>query len=72
MCQFEHEGKKIKLLPSGPKVGQPEHTHTTPKKTKRINLINVKAFDQELKRGAPYMILTGREIVEESDSTIPP
>ena len=29
----------------------------------------VKAFDQELKKGAPFM--TPREVVEESDSTIP-
>ena len=55
MCQLEYEGKKIKLLPSRPKVGQPEKTPITPKQTDGINLISVKAFDQELKKGAPFM-----------------
>jgi len=36
MCQFEYDGKKIKLLPSRPKVGQSEQTPTVPK-TKGIN-----------------------------------
>ena len=26
MCQFEHEGKQIKLLPLGPKTGQSQQT----------------------------------------------
>jgi len=28
MCQFEHEGKQIKLLPLRPKTGQPQQTST--------------------------------------------
>ena len=32
----------------------------------------MKAFDQELKRCAPFMILKASEVVELSDSIIPP
>jgi len=32
MCQFKHEGKKIKVLPSRPKVGQSEYMPIAPKR----------------------------------------
>ena len=71
ICQFELEGKKIKLVPSRSKVRQPEQRPNIPKKTKGINLISVKAFDQKLKKGASFMILTDRD-VEGFYNTIPP
>ena len=52
MCQFEYKGKKIKLLPSRPKIRQPEQKPIAPKNTKGINLISVKIFDQKLKKWA--------------------
>ena len=41
------------------------------KKSKRVNLISATELDQELKNGAPFMILTVREVVKTLDSTIP-
>jgi len=70
MCQFEHEDKKIKLLLSWSKVGQPKLAPILLKKTKGINLISVKALDQEPKKGAPFMILT-KEITEKPSTLIP-
>jgi len=32
MCQFEHKGKKIKLLPSNPKLKKFDQKPTAPKK----------------------------------------
>jgi len=72
MCQFEHEGKNVILPPSRPKVGQPKETPIAPKKTKRINLISAEAFNQELRRGTLFLILTARKVMEKSDSTISP
>ena len=67
MCQFEHEDKKIKLLLSWSKVGQPKLAPILLKKIKGINLISVKALDREPKKGAPFMILT-KEITEAQHS----
>ena len=72
MCWFEHEGKELKLLPLQPKARKFDQKPTAPKKTKGVNLISVKDFHQELKNGAPFMILAAREVVEKNDSTIPP
>jgi len=66
MCQFEHEGKKIKLLPLRPKAAS-----LAPNKTKEVNLISAKDLIQELKNGAPIMILAAWEVVEKKDNTIP-
>ena len=42
MCQFEHEGKKIKLLPREPKDESSKPKPTTVKKTNSISLITAK------------------------------
>jgi len=71
MCQFKHQGKTLRLLSSRPQVKQPTQTPITPKKTKGIHLISAKDLDQELKNGAPFMILAVREVAEKTDNTIP-
>jgi len=59
MCRFEHEGKKIKLTLCRPiaKKSKPNAL----KKLKGVNLISATKLDQELKNGAPFMILAARE-----------
>jgi len=70
MYRFEHEGKKIKWTPYLPIVKKP--ISNAPKKSKRVNLISTIELDQELKKGAPCMILAAREVVKMLDSIIPP
>jgi len=41
MCQFKHEGKKVKLLPREPKVEPSKPNPTTVKNTNSISLITV-------------------------------
>ena len=72
MCQFEHEGKKIKLLPREPKVEPSEPKPTIVKKTNSINLITSKAFNQDVEKGAPFVILVTKKITKESNITFPP
>jgi len=69
MYQFEHEGKKIKLLPLWPKAWKFDQKATALKK-KRVNLISAKDLHLELKNSAPFMIFSAIE-VEKTDSTIP-
>jgi len=70
MCQFEHEGKKIKLLPREPKVEPSEPKPTIVKKTNSISLITAKAFSQDVK-GAPFVLLATKKITKESNTVIP-
>jgi len=70
MCRFEHDGRKIKLTPYRPITKKLKPN--TPKKLKGVNLISATELDQELTNGAPFMILTTREVVKTLDSTIPP
>ena len=72
MCQFEHEGKKIKLLPHEPKAEPSEPKPTTVKKTNSISLITAKAFSQDVEKGAPFVILVTKEIIKEANTAIPP
>jgi len=72
MCQFEHEGKKIKLLPREPKVEPSEPKPTTVKNTNSIILITAKDFSQDVEKGAPFVIIATKEITEESNTAIPP
>ena len=71
MCQFEHEGKKIKLLPREPKAESSEPKPATVKKTNSISLITAKAFSQDVEKGAPFVILATKEITKESNTAIP-
>jgi len=72
MCQFDHEGKKIKLLPREPKVEPSKPKPTTVKKTNSITLITVKVFSQDVEKGAPFVILVTKQITKESNTEIPP
>jgi len=65
MCQFKHEGKKVNVLPREPKVEPSEPKPTTVKKTNSISLITAKAFSQNVKKGAPFVILTTKKITKE-------
>ena len=69
MFRFEHDGKKIKLIPLRPIAKQPKPN--APKKSKGINLISATERVQELKNGASFMILIAREVVKTLDNTIP-
>jgi len=53
MCQFEHEGKKIKFLPHEPKSEPSEPKRVAVKKTNNISLITAKAFNKGLKKELP-------------------
>ena len=72
MCQFEHERKKIKLLPREPKAEPSEPKPTIVKKTNSISLITAKAFSQDVEKGAPFVILATKEVTKESNTTISP
>jgi len=47
MCQFEHEGKKIKLIPLRLIAKQPKPNAS--KKSKGVNLISAIELDQKFK-----------------------
>ncbi|PKU59286.1 RNA-directed DNA polymerase [Dendrobium catenatum] len=69
-CVFEHAGKKIKLLPSQPRVT--DTTKSNPvKSNKGVNLVTAKVLITEFAQGAPLFALVGREIPTESDEPIP-
>ena len=72
MYQFEHEGKKIKLVPCQPKIELDEQKPVATKTTKCICLINAKAFSQEVEKRASFMILITKEVIEEPSTLIPP
>ena len=72
MSQFEHGGKKIKLLLCQTKTEQDEQKHVAAKKIKGISLNNAKAFSQEVEKWAPFLILTTKKVIEEPSSLIPP
>ena len=72
MCQFEYNGKNIKLLPFQPKLELNEPKTPVAKKTKGIHLVNGKTFGQQVEEGAPIMILTVKETTRESTTSIPP
>jgi len=57
MCQFQHERKKIKLLPHKPKAKPFELKPAAAKKLNNIKLITAKTFSQDLKKEAPFVIL---------------
>jgi len=59
MCQFEHEGKKIKLTPYRPIAKRPKLNLP---KSRGVNLISATKRDQ---------ILAAREVVKMLDSIIP-
>ena len=52
MCQFEHEGKKIKLLPREPKAEPSEAKPAALKKTNNISLITAKPNRQDMEQRA--------------------
>ena len=71
-CQFEHEGKKIKLLPREPNAEPSEPKPTTVKNTNTISLITAKAFSQDVEKGASFVILATKKITKEFNTVIPP
>jgi len=69
MYRFEHESKKIKLIPLGPIAKQPKPNAL--KKLKGVHLIDATKLHHEL-NGGPFMILAAREVVKIQDNPIPP
>ena len=72
MCQFEHGGNKIKLLPCPPKTEQEEQKSVAMKKINSVSLISEKTFSQDVKKGAPFVVLSSREVNKEPSNLIPP
>src|SRR4051812_22875683 len=70
MCLFEHEGRKIKLLPCQPKP-KINVKPVAPEKTKDLSLISAKDFQHEMEKGTPIMIVAAREVPRDSDELIP-
>ena len=64
--------KEDKLLPREPKAELFEPKPTIVKKTNSISLITAKAFNQDVEKGAPFVILATKEITKESNTAIPP
>ena len=70
MCLFEHEGKKVKLLPSKPKYNITEKKSVAAKQAK-ISLISAKDIDHEMTKKKLIIILIAREVPKESITSIP-
>ncbi|PKU75292.1 hypothetical protein MA16_Dca019338 [Dendrobium catenatum] len=66
-CVFEHEGKKIKLLPTQPKSTKEEVKPNSLKPNSSLNLLTAKDLSMELETGAPLYALVAREISIDHD-----
>ncbi|XP_020243530.1 uncharacterized protein LOC109821783 [Asparagus officinalis] len=67
---FEHDGKKVKILPVQPKGNDKK---PDPDKSSRgVNLIEAKEIDRKLANGAPISILTARETPKDITNVVPP
>jgi len=69
MCRFEHKCKKIKLKPY--RLIAIKLKSNASKKSKGANLISAVEHNQELKNGAPCMILATKKVVKMPDRTTP-
>jgi len=64
MCLFEHEDKKVKLLPSQSKNNVTEKKSVAVKQIK-INLVSAKDIDREMTKRKLIIILTAWEVPKE-------
>ena len=63
--------KEDQVVTSETKIEPSEPKPTTVKKTNSISLITTKAFSQDVKKGAPFVILATKKITKESNTAIP-
>ncbi|PKU61034.1 putative mitochondrial protein [Dendrobium catenatum] len=70
-CVFEHECKKIKLLPTQPKSTKEEVKPNSLKPNTGLNLLTAKDLGMELESGAPLYALVAREISTDQEEPIP-
>ncbi|XP_020683270.2 uncharacterized protein LOC110100190, partial [Dendrobium catenatum] len=70
-CVFEHNGKKIKLMPSQPKPPKTEAKPIPAKQSKGLHLLTAKEVETEITQGAPMYALVAREVEEDQKETIP-
>ncbi|XP_020250396.1 uncharacterized protein LOC109827789, partial [Asparagus officinalis] len=70
MLLFEHDGKKVKILPVQPKGNDKKPDPN--KFSQGVNLIGAKEIDRELSNGAPIFALAAREAPKDIANTAPP
>ncbi|XP_020687617.1 uncharacterized protein LOC110103305 [Dendrobium catenatum] len=70
-CVFEHNGKKIKLIPSQPKPPKTKAKPTPAKQSKGLHLLTAKEVEDEITQGAPMYALVAREVGEDQKEQIP-
>ncbi|XP_020679784.1 uncharacterized protein LOC110097627 [Dendrobium catenatum] len=70
-CVFEHNGKKIKLIPSQPKNSKDEDKPTTPKIGKDPHLVTAKEMDMEFTQGSPMYALVASEVNDDQEEPVP-
>ncbi|XP_072993886.1 LOW QUALITY PROTEIN: uncharacterized protein [Typha latifolia] len=68
---FEHEGKKIKILPSQPRGGKMEKKSDPIHSDNKVSLISARGIEREMSKGTPILILAAREILNEPSESIP-
>ncbi|XP_072987259.1 uncharacterized protein [Typha latifolia] len=71
ICMFEHEGKKIKILPSQPRGGKMEKKSDPIHSDNKVSLISARGIEREMSKGTPILILAAREILNEPSESIP-
>ncbi|XP_020262660.1 uncharacterized protein LOC109838644 [Asparagus officinalis] len=70
MLLFEHDGKKVKILPVQPKGNDKKPDPN--KSSQGVNLIGAKEIDRELANGAPIFALAAREAPKDISNVVPP
>ncbi|XP_020692274.1 uncharacterized protein LOC110106663 [Dendrobium catenatum] len=68
---FEHNGKKIKLIPSQPKRHKTEVKPTPAKQSIRLHLLTAKEVEDEINQGTTMYALVARETIKELGEPIP-
>ncbi|PKU80164.1 RNA-directed DNA polymerase [Dendrobium catenatum] len=70
-CVFEHNGKKIKLIPSQPKTDKGDSKTTPPKNNKDLHLVTAKEMDMEFHQGSPMYALVAKEVDDDQGEPVP-
>ncbi|XP_028550795.1 uncharacterized protein LOC110108656 [Dendrobium catenatum] len=70
-CVFEHNGKKIKLIPSKPRPDKSETKVIPPKPNKGLHFLTAKEVDMELHHGSPMYALVAREVDDDHEGQVP-
>ncbi|XP_020677004.2 uncharacterized protein LOC110095705 [Dendrobium catenatum] len=70
-CVFEHEGKKIKLLPTHPKSTKEDIKPNSLKPSSGLNLLTAKDLGTKLESGATLYALVAREVSVTQEEPVP-